>query len=56
MQSGLTHDKVVIASILLNIILFMIIYFIPSILMAFLISLVLLYACVKYIDKQKGFA
>jgi len=54
-QSGWSHSDVVIASIKLNIVLFLIVYFSTSLLIAFLISLVVLYTSVLYIDKQKGF-
>jgi len=54
-QSGLSHSKVVIYSILLNICLFLIIYFISNFLLAFLISLIVLYASMKYTDNRKGF-
>ena len=54
-QSSLTHDRVVMFSILLNIVLFGLVYFIPNIFIAFSISLVVLYAIIKYIDKKKAF-
>ena len=54
-QSGWTHDRVVLASIFINLILFLIVYFIPSILVALLITIIVLYTTIKYIDKQKGF-
>lgn len=55
-QSGWTHDRVVIFSIIVNIILFSIINIISNIFIAFFISLVLLYAVVKYVDKKKAFS
>ena len=54
-QSGWTHSDVVIASIKVNIVLFLIIYFIPNTLIAFLLSLALLYAIIRYIDYKKAF-
>jgi len=54
-QSGWSHSDVVIASIKLNILLFLIVYFFSSILIAFLTSLIVLYVSIIYIDKQKGF-
>lgn len=54
-QSGWGHDKVVIASIVVNIILFVTVYFIPYTIISLLIALFVLYLCMKYIDKQKGF-
>ena len=55
-QSGWSHSKVAIASIFLNILLFLIIYFIPNILLAFIIAMIILYICIKLVDKQKGFS
>jgi len=54
-QSGWSHSKVVIASIVANSILFAIIYTISNLLIAFIISLILLYAITKFIDNQKAF-
>ena len=54
-QAEWSHSKVVIASIFLNIFLFLIVYFVSNILFSFLISLIVLYASVKYIDSKKGF-
>jgi len=54
-QSGWSHSDIVIASIKLNILLFLIVYFFSSILLAFLSSLIILSASMKYIDSQKGF-
>jgi len=50
-----SHSKVTLASILINIILFGLVYFISNILIAFILALVLLYALVKKIDRLKGF-
>jgi len=54
-QSGWGHDKVVLFSILINILLFVIVYFISNVFIAFFIALCLLYFCAKYVDRQKGF-
>ncbi|MCF6330720.1 MAG: glycosyltransferase family 4 protein [Sulfurimonas sp.] len=54
-QSGWAHDKVVLFSILVNIILFCIVYLISNILIAFFISLMLLYASIKFVDYKKAF-
>jgi len=54
-QAKWSHSKVVIASIFLNIFLFLIVYFVSNILFSFLISLIVLYGSVKYIDSKKGF-
>ena len=55
-QSGWAHDTVVFTSICVNAILFAIIYFIPSMFISLLLSFVVLYGCMKYIDSKKGFA
>jgi Fuc2NAc and GlcNAc transferase len=55
-QAGWSHFKVTNYSIVLNIVLFCIVYFIPSILVAFLFSMGLLYLIVIYIDKKKAFS
>lgn len=54
-QSGLSHSNVVNSTIVINIVLFCIVYFISNIFYAFLLSLILLYTSIRYIDKQKGF-
>lgn len=54
-QSGWAHDKVVIASVVVNLILLGIIYTVQNRAVAFFISLMLLYTIVKFIDKKKAF-
>jgi len=54
-QSGWKHSKIVIYSIFVNVALFFIIYLIPSIFLAFLIALMLLFTIMKYIDLKKAF-
>jgi len=54
-QSGWTHDKVVVASIIVNLILLTIVYIVPNIAMAFFVSIMLLYTVVKLTDKKKAF-
>ena len=54
-QSGWAHDKVVLLSILVNLVLFSLVYFIPNKEIAFLISLVVLYAVMKFVDSKKRF-
>lgn len=54
-QSGWAHDKVVMFSIVMNILLFALVYFISSVAVAFIAALCLLTLCMKYVDKQKGF-
>jgi len=55
-QSGWSHSKVVASSLVLNILLFTIIYFISNILIAFLTSMLVLYIAMRQIDKLKGFS
>ena len=54
-QSGFSHLKVSSLAILLNICLFSIVYFISNIFIAFIVSLILLYSVVKFIDSKKNF-
>lgn len=55
-QSGWSHARVVIASIFVNITLFLGLYLWGVSAITLFISLVVLYACVRYVDKKKGFA
>ncbi|PLY10464.1 MAG: glycosyl transferase [Arcobacter sp.] len=54
-QSGWSHSKVTIYSIVINMILFFIVYFFSNIFIAFISSLILLYGIILYVDRQKGF-
>ncbi|MBU1927533.1 glycosyltransferase family 4 protein [bacterium] len=54
-QSGWPHDKVVLFSIMVNLALFAIVYYISSIAVAFAVAVCMLYLCMKYVDKQKDF-
>lgn len=54
-QSGWSHQKVVLFSILLNIILFAFVSFISNIFLSLAIALLLLAGVVKFVDTQKGF-
>jgi len=54
-QSGWRHDKVVIASMFLNALLLVLVYFIPSLLVAFVGSLAVSYGTVRFIDTKKDF-
>lgn len=51
-QSGWAHDRVVIFSILVNALLFCLVYFISNISVAFFISLIMLYGVMKYVDSR----
>jgi Fuc2NAc and GlcNAc transferase len=54
-QSGWSHLKVTNYSIILNILLFCIVFFIKNIFVAFIVSTILLYFMTKIIDKKKPF-
>ncbi|MFY9074598.1 glycosyltransferase family 4 protein [Malaciobacter mytili] len=54
-QAGWSHFKVTNYSIFINIILFLIVYFISNIFIAFCLCLILLVFIMKYIDKKKAF-
>ena len=54
-QSGWSHNKVVLLSFVVDIMLFLIVYFVTNVFIAFLMSLIVLYSFVKYIDTKKGF-
>jgi len=55
-QVGWSHSKVVIASIVINLLLLCLVYFVPNITIALLLALLLLYTVTKLIDKQKKFS
>jgi Fuc2NAc and GlcNAc transferase len=54
-QAGWSHFKVTNYSIFLNIIIFLLVYFISNIFIAFMLTLLLLYSCIKFVDKKKAF-
>lgn len=54
-QSGWSHYKVTNYSIGLNLVLFAIVYFIPNIFLAFIISLIILGLSMKFVDNKKRF-
>lgn len=54
-QSGWSHSKVVLFSLIVNMMFFLLIFFIPNILLVFLISLIVLYAYIRFVDKRKSF-
>ncbi|MCP4969835.1 MAG: glycosyltransferase family 4 protein [Arcobacter sp.] len=54
-QAGWSHFKVTNWSIVINILLFMIVYFISNIFIAFFISLLFLYIIIKFVDSKKRF-
>ncbi len=54
-QSGWAHDKVVLFSILVNVVLFGFVYFLSNVFIAFIASIILLYGVVLYVDSKKKF-
>ncbi len=54
-QAGWSHYKVTNYAIIINLILFLLVYFISNIFIVFLIAIMLLYFVVKYIDNKKEF-
>jgi len=54
-QSGWSHYKVTNYSIVVNMILFCFVYYISNIFLSFLLSLVLLYIIMRFIDSKKAF-
>lgn len=54
-QAGWTHYKVTNYSIVVNVILFAIVYFISNVYIAFLVALLFLYMIMKFIDLKKAF-
>ena len=54
-QTGWSHYKVTNYSIGLNIVLFSLVYFISNIAISFVISLVLLFSVIKFVDSKKKF-
>ncbi len=55
-QAGWSHDKVVKWSIFINMIVLIFIYFISNIFLAFILSLILFYGIVRFIDNKKEFS
>ena len=54
-QSGWNHYKVVVYSIILNILIFGLLYFISNVFLALLITLILLYRVMTFVDRRKAF-
>lgn len=54
-QSGYSHQRVVIFAMLINVILFGLVNFISNMFFAFLLSLMLLYIMMKFVDAKKAF-
>ncbi len=54
-QAGWSHFKVTNFSILLNFLLFLLVFFVSNTLIAFILSIILLYSAVNFIDHKKDF-
>ncbi len=54
-QSGWSHKKVTIFAMMVNVVLFLLVYFISSVFIVFLISLIVLYLITKFVDSKKKF-
>jgi Fuc2NAc and GlcNAc transferase len=54
-QSGYSHSKVVTLAMMVNVVLFSLVYFIDDILVVFLISTIIFYAIIKFVDNKKKF-
>ena len=54
-QSGWSHSDIVIASIKLNIVLFLIVYFVSNLFLAVVLAISFLYSALKFIDTRKKF-
>jgi len=54
-QASWSHSKVTLYALVLNIIIFLLVYFIPNITISFALSLILLYGAMKFVDNKKPF-
>lgn len=54
-QAGWSHSKVTLYALGLNVVIFLLVYFIPNIAVSFMLSLLLLYGAMKFVDKKKKF-
>ena len=54
-QSGWSHYKVTNWSIIINIILFAIVYFVTNVFIAFILGMIVLISCMKFVDNKKKF-
>jgi Fuc2NAc and GlcNAc transferase len=54
-QAGWSHFKVTNYSIVLNLVLLSLVYFLDNVAVSFFVSLVVLYGVMKFIDFKKGF-
>jgi len=54
-QSGWAHNKVVLAAMGVNFVLFGLVYFVSNVFVAFLLALVFLYGVMRFVDSKKVF-
>ena len=54
-QSGWSHYKVTNWSIIVNVILFIIVYFVTNVFVAFILASIVLISCMKFVDNRKKF-
>ena len=54
-QNGWVHNKIVTHSLLVNLLLFGLVYFIANEFIALAVSMMLLYGIIKFVDSKKGF-
>ena len=54
-QAGWSHSKVTLYALGLNVVLFLLVYFMPNVAVSFALSLVLLYGAMKFVDSKKRF-
>ena len=54
-QSGWSHYKVTNWSIIVNVILFIIVYFLTNVFVAFILASIVLIGCMKFVDNRKKF-
>ena len=54
-QASWSHSKVTLYALGLNAVLFLLVYFVPYIVVSFLLSLALLYGAIKFVDSKKRF-
>jgi UDP-N-acetylmuramyl pentapeptide phosphotransferase/UDP-N-acetylglucosamine-1-phosphate transferase len=54
-QAGWSHSRVTLSALGLNLVIFALVYFIPNIAVSFVISLVLFYGAMRFVDSKKKF-
>lgn len=54
-QASWSHSKVTLYALGLNVVLFLLVYFVPNVAVGFALSLVLLYGAMKFVDSKKRF-